>query len=150
MAGVSNELIAVNVFGVPKKEDTAFVEFVFTKSKIAICCPVELLDAVGAVFTPNHDEFALRNAFFIDVSVACAYTVVAAFVELSPVVCVLNVFVPDQLLFEARSAVFLAAISFCMKAVVAIFVELSPAICVTAVLIPLQLFVVSKSKSIKD
>jgi hypothetical protein len=61
---------------------------------------------VGAKFTPNHDEFAERNAFFIDVKVACAYAVVEAFVLLSPVVCVLNVFVPEKLLFDARSAGF--------------------------------------------
>ena len=70
----------VTVDGVPKllnpvkslfserKVETVEVATFFTKSKVAICCPVALVRAVGAVFTPVHALFEARNAFLVAVN----------------------------------------------------------------------------------
>ena len=69
---VVNEFVPVNVLELPKKVETVEAATFFTKSTVAICEPVALVKAVGAVFTPDHALLADKNVFFIDVNVAWA------------------------------------------------------------------------------
>jgi hypothetical protein len=63
-------LVAVKVFDDAKKFVVVRVPIFLTKSTLAICVPVVVLEAVGHVFTPVHAVFAARNVFFIEVKVA--------------------------------------------------------------------------------